>query len=58
MDVKRRLLDQAMILFNFIPFQMATSLKGKNLHPEGAIFFPLRAVHYTRGIWKVLSMAP
>ena len=39
MDIKRRLLDQAMILFNFIPFQMGTSLKGKNLHPEGAIFF-------------------
>ena len=47
MDIKGRLLDQAMILFNCIPFQMGTSLKAKNLLPEGAIFFPLRAVYYS-----------
>ena len=28
--IKRRLLDQAMILFDCVPFQMGTSLKGKN----------------------------
>ena len=27
-----RLLDQAMILFNYVSFQMGTSLKGKNTH--------------------------
>ena len=31
MDIKGRLLDQAMILFKCIPFQTGTSLKGKNL---------------------------
>ena len=35
--IKGRLLDQAMILFNCISFQMVTSLKGKNLLQEGAI---------------------
>ena len=38
MHIKGRLLDQAKILFNFVPFQMGTSLKGKNLLPEGATF--------------------
>ena len=28
--IKGRLLNQAMILFNCVPFQMGTSLKGKN----------------------------
>ena len=36
MHIKGRLLDQAMILFNCVHFQMGTSLKGKNLLPEGA----------------------
>ena len=34
--IKGRLLDQAVILFNCIPFQMGTSLKEKNLLQEGA----------------------
>ena len=38
MHIKGRLLDQAMILFNCIPFKMGTSLK-KNLLPEGANSF-------------------
>ena len=37
--IKGRLLNQAMILFNCVPFQMGTSLKGKNLLPEGANSF-------------------
>ena len=37
--IKGRLLDQAMILFSCVPFQMGTSLKGKNLLPEGANSF-------------------
>ena len=37
--IKVRLLDQVMILFNCVPFQMGTSLKGKNLLPEGANYF-------------------
>ena len=37
--IKGRLLDQAMIIFNCIPFQMITSLKGRNLLPEGANSF-------------------
>ena len=39
MHIKGRLLDQAMNLFNYIPFQIGTSLKGKNLLPEGANSF-------------------
>ena len=34
--IKGRPLDQAMILFNCVPFQMGTPLKGKNSLPEGA----------------------
>ena len=38
--IKGRLLDHAMILFNCVPFiKMETSLKGKNLLPEGANSF-------------------
>ena len=37
--IEGRLLDQAMILFNCIPFQKGTSLKGKNLLTEGAKSF-------------------
>ena len=37
--IRWRPLDQAMILFNCAPFQMGTSLKGKNLLPEGANSF-------------------
>ena len=33
LHIKGRLLDQAMIRFNCIPFQMGTSHKGKNLLP-------------------------
>ena len=36
---KGRLLDQAKILFNCVPFQMGTSLKGKNLLLEGVNSF-------------------
>ena len=34
--IKGRLQHQAMILFHCAPFQIGTSLKGKNLLPEGA----------------------
>ena len=34
--IKGRLLDQAVILFNYAPFKTGTSLKGKNLLQEGA----------------------
>ena len=37
--IKGRLLDQAMILFNCVPFQMGTSHKGKTLLPERANSF-------------------
>ena len=36
---KGRLLDQARILVNCVPFQKGTSLKGKNLLPDGANSF-------------------
>ena len=39
MHIEGRLLDQEMILFNCIPFQIGTSLKGKNLLPEEANSF-------------------
>ena len=37
--IKGRLLCQALILYNYVPFQIRTSLKGKNLLPEGANSF-------------------
>ena len=37
--VKGKLLDQAVVLFNCAPFQIGTSLKGKNLLLEGANSF-------------------
>ena len=37
--LRTSLLDQTMILFNCAPFQNGTSLKGKNLLPEGANSF-------------------
>ena len=40
--IKGRLLEQAVIRF----FKLSTSLKGKNLLPERAIFFILRAVPF------------
>ena len=38
--IKGRLLDQAVILFNCVPFQNGNYLKGKNLLLEGANSFP------------------
>ena len=37
--IKGRLLEQAVIIFNCIPFERRTSLKGKNLLTEGANSF-------------------
>ena len=37
--IREKLLDQTMILFNSVPFQMGTSLKGTNLLREGANYF-------------------
>ena len=48
--IKERLLDQAMILFNRVPFQMGTSLKGKNLLPEGANSFLYEQFYR---VWKI-----
>ena len=39
LHIKGRLLNQAVIIFNSLPFQMGTSLKGKNLLPKGANSF-------------------
>ena len=38
-DIKGRLLEQAVILYSCVSFHMGTSLKGKNLLPEGANSF-------------------
>ena len=48
--IKGRLLDQAMILFNCVPFQMGPSLKGKNLLSEGANSFLYEQVPI---VWKI-----
>ena len=39
---KGRLLDQAMVLFNCVPYQMGNSLKGKNLLPVLKSLLPHR----------------
>ena len=38
-----------MILFNCTPFQMGTSLKGKNLLPGGANFFSFKSSSLYKG---------
>ena len=47
---KRRLLKQAVILFNRVPSHMGTFLKGKNLLPEGANSFFLEQFLM---VWKI-----
>ena len=39
MHIKWKLLYQAMILYNYVTFQMGTSPKEKNLLPQGASSF-------------------
>ena len=48
--IKGRLLHQAMILDNCVPFTMGTSLKRKNLLPEGANSFLLDRFFK---VWKI-----
>ena len=44
--IKGRLLDQAVILFNCVPFQKGNFSQRKEFAPRGSEFFPLRAVSY------------
>ena len=44
--VKGRLLDQAMILFNCVPFQNGNFSSRKEFAPSGSEFFHLKAVSY------------
>ena len=44
--IKGRLLDQAVILFNWVPFHNENFSERKELAPRGSQFFPLKAVHY------------
>ena len=45
MHIKGRLLDQAVILFNWVPFH-GNSSERKEVAPRGSKFFPLRAIPY------------
>ena len=45
-QIKGRLLEQAVILFNCVPFHMVISLKGKKIASRGSEFFPLRVFPY------------
>ena len=65
--IKGRLLDQAMILFSFVPFQIGTSLKGKNLLPQGAnsflfeqflIVWKVNIITLSDLPWMLLSLLP
>ena len=44
--IKGRQLDQAITLFNYVPFQMGTFLKREEFAARRSEFFPLRAVPY------------
>ena len=44
--IKGRLLEQPVIIFNCIPFQIGTSLKGKNLLPLKAAPFGMENHFY------------
>ena len=46
MHTKGRLLDQAMILFNRVPFQNWNFSQRKEFAPRGSEFFLLRVVPY------------
>ena len=48
--VKGGLLDQAMSVFNCVPFKMGTSLKRKNLLPERANYFLYEQFFI---VWKI-----
>ena len=42
--IKGRLLEQAVVLFNCVPFKDRNFLKRKEFAPRGSEFIPLRAV--------------
>ena len=44
--IKGRLLDQAMVLSHYVPFQIEKLSKRKEFAPRGSEFFLLRAIHY------------
>ena len=44
--IKGRLLDQAVIVFNCVPFKNWNFSKRKEIAPRRSEFFPLRAVHF------------
>ena len=46
MHIKGRLPGQAMILFNYVPFQNGNFSERKEFAPKRSKFFPLRAVPY------------
>ena len=46
MKIKGRLLDQALILFNWAPIQNGNFSYRKEFAPSGSEFFPLTAVPY------------
>ena len=48
--IKGRLLDQAVIIFNCVPFQNVNFSKKKEFAPRGNEFFPLRAVPYRNSL--------
>ena len=49
--IKGRLLYQVMILYYNIPFEMGTSLTGKNLLPEGGILsFKSSSLRYGKSL--------
>ena len=50
MHIKGRLLYQALILYNYVPFQIGTSLKEKNLLQEGANSFLYEQILI---VWKI-----
>ena len=44
--IKGRLMDQSVVLFNRVPFQIVNFFYRKEFAPRGGEFFPLRAVPY------------
>ena len=44
--IKERLLDEAVILFNWLPFQNGNLSKREEIAPRGSEFLSLRAVPY------------
>ena len=56
--IKGTLLNQTVFLFNYVPFRMGTSLKGKHLLPGGILSFKSSSLWYGKITFTTLVDLP